>query len=179
MIITKLHALLLLLFLGGSIGVAVFLKTERPFPTPQIEKEKPVAPQPVEVTPTKPLSPPASPVLIEASQPLETVPLVQKPSVVSEIKVKKEPPKEEKQTTSPVFYTVQPGDTLWKIAEQKKYFGDGYRWYDIWKANSQILPNYNDVEVGKQLLIPLDKPMNYVWPGSPRNERALLTEKKP
>jgi DNA-binding SARP family transcriptional activator/LysM repeat protein len=32
-----------------------------------------------------------------------------------------------------VFYRVQPGDSLWRIAES--FLGDGFRWIDVWQLN--------------------------------------------
>ena len=61
------------------------------------------------------------------------------------------------------IYVVQPGDTLWSISKQKKHFGQGHRWYDIWKANEQIVDDFDQLESGKELVIPLDKPEGYRW----------------
>lgn len=47
-------------------------------------------------------------------------------------------------------HTVVPGETLWSISE--KYYGDGYGWVDIAKANS--ISNPNLVEEGQTLSIP-------------------------
>lgn len=48
-------------------------------------------------------------------------------------------------------YTVEDGDTLWKIAE--KAYGDGYQWTVIADANG-IDRNNASVEVGNELMIP-------------------------
>ncbi len=47
-------------------------------------------------------------------------------------------------------YTVQRGDTLWRIAV--KTYGDGQRWRDILAANPGIKPT--DLRVGQKLILP-------------------------
>jgi len=47
-------------------------------------------------------------------------------------------------------YTVRPGETLFTIAQ--KFYGNGYKWVTIAKANS--LRNSNYIEVGQQLVVP-------------------------
>ena len=47
-------------------------------------------------------------------------------------------------------YTVQPGDSLWIIAESQ--FMSGYNWIDIVAANK--IPNPNFLEAGQELVIP-------------------------
>lgn len=49
-------------------------------------------------------------------------------------------------------YTVQHGDSLWKIAE--KIYSDGYRWVDIWHANQAAIANPNILPNGVVLEIP-------------------------
>ncbi len=61
-------------------------------------------------------------------------------------------------------YTVKNGDTLWKIAKMKNHFGQGHRWYDIWKANQDKIADFDHVAKGTLLTIPLDKPDGYAWP---------------
>lgn len=59
---------------------------------------------------------------------------------------------EEQATTTPTpggTYTVQPGDTLWSIAE--KTYNDGFKWTEIKKANN--LPT-NDIEKDQKLALP-------------------------
>jgi len=48
------------------------------------------------------------------------------------------------------IYTVQAGDTLFKIAE--KFYGDGNLWGKIAAANGNISPE--SLELGKELTIP-------------------------
>ena len=50
----------------------------------------------------------------------------------------------------PLKYLVQEGDTLWKISE--KFYGYGYNWVDIAKANK--IQNPNQIEKGEELEIP-------------------------
>lgn len=49
-------------------------------------------------------------------------------------------------------HTVQPGDTLFKIAQQ--YYGNRTRWRDIYSANRGVMKNETDLKVGMQLRIP-------------------------
>ena len=51
-------------------------------------------------------------------------------------------------------YTVQKGDTLWKIAG--KVYGDSTKWTRIYDANRDQLKNPNDLKVGRVLQIPLN-----------------------
>lgn len=52
--------------------------------------------------------------------------------------------------TSANSHTVVPGETLWAISEN--YYGTGYKWVDIAKANS--LQNADKIEVGQTLTLP-------------------------
>lgn len=47
-------------------------------------------------------------------------------------------------------YTVQKGDTLWKIAA--KHYGSGQKWQDIARANPSIDPN--KLKAGQQIVLP-------------------------
>ncbi|MFC9996110.1 LysM peptidoglycan-binding domain-containing protein [Nocardia sp. NPDC127526] len=47
-------------------------------------------------------------------------------------------------------YTVEPGDTLWAIAE--RFYGDGNRYQDI--ANANGIPNPDAINAGQVLTIP-------------------------
>jgi nucleoid-associated protein YgaU len=49
-------------------------------------------------------------------------------------------------------YTVQKGDTLWKIAH--KFYGSGKDWRKIYKANQTILSNPDKVKAGSEIRIP-------------------------
>jgi nucleoid-associated protein YgaU len=52
--------------------------------------------------------------------------------------------------SSPQQYTIQPGDTLVKIAE--RVYGDGNQWTRIRDANPGIDPN--NLRIGQQLTLP-------------------------
>jgi nucleoid-associated protein YgaU len=50
-------------------------------------------------------------------------------------------------------YVVQPGDSLWSIAEQ--FYGDGTKWTVIYEANrSTIGDNPENIQAGMTLTIP-------------------------
>jgi LysM repeat protein len=49
-------------------------------------------------------------------------------------------------------HTVQPGDTLFKIAQQ--YYGNRSRWRDIYAANRGVMKSETDLKAGTQLKIP-------------------------
>jgi nucleoid-associated protein YgaU len=49
-------------------------------------------------------------------------------------------------------YTVQSGDTLWKIA--KEMYGDGSKYMKIFEANAGLLKDPDHIFPGQQLLIP-------------------------
>lgn len=49
-------------------------------------------------------------------------------------------------------YTVQPGDTLWKIAET--HYGNGADYMKIFEANRDLLDDPNKIFPGQELKIP-------------------------
>jgi len=51
------------------------------------------------------------------------------------------------------LYTVKDGDSLWKISAD--LLGNGIRYKEIAKLNTDVLPSENDVRVGLQLRLPL------------------------
>jgi nucleoid-associated protein YgaU len=49
-------------------------------------------------------------------------------------------------------YTVQSGDTLWKISEQ--VYGNGSKYMKIFQANADLLENPDRIFPGQKLVIP-------------------------
>lgn len=49
-------------------------------------------------------------------------------------------------------YTVQPGDTLWKISEE--HLGAGSKYMEIFEANRDLLDDPNKIFPGQELVIP-------------------------
>jgi nucleoid-associated protein YgaU len=54
----------------------------------------------------------------------------------------------------PRFYTVQRGDTLWKIAESHYGHGKGTRYKEIFEANRPLLKDPDKIFPGQKLRIP-------------------------
>jgi len=99
--------------------------------TPSWDTSAPVTPSPRPTAAvSKPPTPPAQPTpsLKTADEPLEPV------------------------SAAGRTYTVQKGDTLYKIA--KKFYGDGSKWKKIWEANRNRVPNPNRLKEGTRLTIP-------------------------
>lgn len=74
---------------------------------------------------------PAAPVAEEVAPPVEEAPAPPPPP-------------------APRTYTVEPGDTLWAVAE--RFYGDGNRYQEI--ANASGVPNPDSIGVGQVLTIP-------------------------
>lgn len=74
----------------------------------------------------------------------------------------------------PVSYTVRKGDTFWKIAKMPEHFGAGRRWYDIWKANEDKILDFDHLEAGLTITIPLDTPEHYAWPATSDERKAKI-----
>ncbi len=51
-------------------------------------------------------------------------------------------------------YVVKAGDSLSAIA--RAVLGDVNRWKEIWEANKQAVPDPNVINVGQELLIPVE-----------------------
>jgi nucleoid-associated protein YgaU len=49
-------------------------------------------------------------------------------------------------------YTVQSGDTLWKIAKQ--HYGEGSKYMEIFEANKDLLKDPDHIYPGQELVIP-------------------------
>ena len=143
--ITKLHLLLFFLLAGAGIYGAYFWKKAT------MEPEHP-APAVTE-TPAQKYEPP---------------PVTQPPPMP----VQKEPP--QKPSPQSVTYTVQHGDTLWKIAKMESHFGKGHRWYDIWKANEDKIFDFDRLVQGQEITIPMDKPEGYAWPKTNENRKQNI-----
>ena len=50
-------------------------------------------------------------------------------------------------------YTIQIGDTFWKIAE--KELGSGHRWTSIYELNKDKIEGPNKLKVGQKIIIPV------------------------
>ena len=50
-------------------------------------------------------------------------------------------------------YTIQIGDTFWKIAE--KELGSGSRWQSIYELNRNKIKGPNKLKVGQKIIIPI------------------------
>ena len=60
-------------------------------------------------------------------------------------------------------YTVRKGDTLWRVAVTQSPFHQGPGRVTIWKANKEEINDFDRVEVGTKLQIPID-PKAYILP---------------
>mgnify|MGYP001553562529 FL=1 len=78
-------------------------------------------------------------------------PPVEKPSSPA-AEPQSEPPAAEPEQTQAGTYTVQSGDTLWKIAED--HYGDGNQFQKIFEANSELLDSPDHILPGQELVIP-------------------------
>jgi nucleoid-associated protein YgaU len=50
------------------------------------------------------------------------------------------------------YYTVQSGDSLWKISQ--KFYGDGNKYQKIFEANKEVIKNPDLIYPGQMLRIP-------------------------
>ena len=53
---------------------------------------------------------------------------------------------------APKTYTIQPGDSLSKIA--KEQLGDASRWKEIFEANKDVIKDPNLIRVGQEITLP-------------------------
>lgn len=51
-------------------------------------------------------------------------------------------------------YTIQKGDSLWKIAE--KEMGSGHRWKYLYELNKERIKNPNKLKAGQKIIIPIE-----------------------
>ncbi|HKY60491.1 MAG TPA: LysM peptidoglycan-binding domain-containing protein [Gemmatimonadota bacterium] len=61
-------------------------------------------------------------------------------------------PVEKKDTGGGETYTVQAGDSLWKISQ--KFYGDGNQWRRIYEANKATIKDPDLIHPGQTLTIP-------------------------
>lgn len=59
---------------------------------------------------------------------------------------------EAEEEAAPKTYTVQSGDTLWKISEEM--YGNGSKYMKIFEANTDLLENPDRIFPGQKLVIP-------------------------
>ena len=72
-------------------------------------------------------------------------------NLAAQLKENAEKNKANAAVTESISYTVQPGDTLWKIAV--KYFGDGNQWRKILEDNKDTIADPNRIYVGQVIII--------------------------
>ncbi|MCK9594664.1 MAG: LysM peptidoglycan-binding domain-containing protein [Candidatus Omnitrophica bacterium] len=82
-------------------------------------------------------------VKIEPGQPVDAVEPV--PAVI---------PADEPAITEPQKYTVQPGDTLQKIAS--KFYGRSAKWPRIYEANRKTVKSPDNIKPGQVITIPVE-----------------------
>jgi LysM repeat protein len=75
--------------------------------------------------------------------------------------------------TSAESYEVVKGDTLWRIARDHSPVHQGPGWVTIWKANKRTVKDFNRIEVGWNLTIPV-KPAKYIEPFWRPRQIAIL-----
>ena len=85
----------------------------------------------------------AAPAPAEPEAPEAAAPVVEEPPVTET---------ESKAGAEADVYTVQSGDTLWKIAQQA--YGDGSKYMKIFEANTDVLKDPDHIYPGQELKIP-------------------------
>lgn len=53
---------------------------------------------------------------------------------------------------APVFYAVQSGDSLWKIAQA--HYGNGNKWQALFEANREVIKDPDLIYPGQQIRVP-------------------------
>ena len=59
---------------------------------------------------------------------------------------------DEEEAPSTNFYTIQSGDSLWKIAQ--KHYGDGNKWNALFEANREVIKDPDKIYPGQQIRVP-------------------------
>ena len=62
------------------------------------------------------------------------------------------PEEEAPAVPEPKFYTIQKGDSLWKIAS--KNYGNGNKWQALFEANREVIQDPDKIYPGQQIRIP-------------------------
>lgn len=62
------------------------------------------------------------------------------------------PPEKKEEVASANTYTVQAGDSLWKISQ--KFYGDGNQWRRIYEANRGTIKDPDVIHPGQTFTIP-------------------------
>jgi nucleoid-associated protein YgaU len=83
----------------------------------------------------------------------EPEPVKKEETLASSSKTTPEPtPEIQAESAGANTYTVQSGDTLWKIAEE--HLGDGNRYTEIFEANRSVLESPDHILPGQDLKLP-------------------------
>jgi nucleoid-associated protein YgaU len=117
-------------------------------PPEPLKKEGPALSR-VEIKPeVKTVVPPSS--AAPAVEAENSAPAAMEPAVVASSQSDAHPG----DVTNPKLYTVQPGDSLWKIAETEYGHGHGDKYHKIFEANKSLLSNPDEIYPGQVLRIP-------------------------
>ncbi len=94
--------------------------------------------------------------VLKAGMKLRIPPADGKASAEQARKTRREPPPLGKAAPAggPRTYRIQPGDTLWRIAQ--KELGDGNEWKALYEANRDLLVKPSDLKIGMEIRIPED-----------------------
>lgn len=102
------------------------------------------------------VAPPPAPEPPAAPEPAPPPPAPEAPVVAAPEPEVSSAPSPEPATQAPATaaktYTVQPGDSLWKIAEA--HYGNGSKYMKIFEANQPLLEDPDKIFPGQELVIP-------------------------